>query len=37
MQALETMQKLKDVKGYVRLTLDKLPEIRADLIRLDDN
>ena len=37
MQALETMQKLKDVKGYVRLTLDKLSEIRADLIRLDDN
>ena len=37
MQALETMQKLKDVKGYVRPTLDMLPEIRADLIRLDDN
>ena len=37
MQALETMQKLKDVEGYVRLTLDMLPEIRADLIRLDDN
>ena len=23
--------------GYVRLTLDKLPAIRADLVRLDDN
>ena len=36
-QALETMKKLKDVKGYVRLTLDKLPGIRVDLARLDDN
>ena len=36
-QALETMKKLKDIKGYVRLTLDKLPGIRADLVRLDDN
>ena len=31
------MKKLKDIKGYVRLTLDKLPGIRADLVRLDDN
>ena len=37
MQALETMKKLKDIKVYMRLTLDKLPGIRADLIRLDDN
>ena len=36
-QALETMKKLKDNKGYVRLTLDKLPGIRADLVRLDNN
>ena len=36
-QALETMKKLKDIEGYVRLTLDKLPGIRADLVRLDDN
>ena len=36
-QALETMKKLKDIKGYVRLTLDMLPGIRADLVRLDDN
>ena len=26
-QALETMKNLKDIKGYVRLTLDKLPRI----------
>ena len=31
------MKKLKDIKGYVRLTLDKLSGIRADLVRLDDN
>ena len=31
------MKKLKDIKGYVRLTLDMLPGIRADLVRLDDN
>ena len=34
-QALETMKKLKYIKGYARLTLDKLPGIRADLVRLD--
>ena len=28
--ALETMGKLKEINGYVRLTLDKLPAIRAD-------
>ena len=36
-QVLETMKKLKDIKGYVRLTLDKLPGIRVDLLRLDEN
>ena len=36
-QALETLGKLQDVKGYVRLALDKLPGIRADLVRLDDD
>ena len=36
-QALETMNKLKEIKDYVRLTLDKLPGTRADLVRLDDN
>ena len=36
-QALETMNKLKEPIDYVRLTLDKLPGIRADVVRLDDN
>ena len=36
-QALETMKKLNEAKGYVRNTLDKLPGIRADLVRLDDS
>ena len=29
-QALETMRKHNEIKGYVRNTLDKLPGIRAD-------
>ena len=37
MQALETMKKLKNIKCSVRLTLDKLPGIRADLVRLNDD
>lgn len=36
-QALDTMGKIKEINGYVRVTLDKLPGIRADLVRLDDN
>ena len=36
-QTLESMGKEKDIRGYVRLTLHKLPGIRADLVRLDDN
>ena len=36
-QTLESMGKEKDIRGYVRLTLDKLPATRADLVRLDDN
>ncbi len=35
-QTLESMGKEKEIRGYVRLTLDKLPGIRADLVRLDD-
>ena len=31
------MKKLKDIKGYVTLTMDKHPEILVDPIRLDDN
>ena len=30
------MGKLKEINGYVRLTLDKLQGIRADLARTDD-
>ena len=36
-QALETMNKLKESNGYVRFTLDKLPGIKADLVKPDDN
>lgn len=35
--ALETLGKIKDINGYVRITLDKLPDIRADLVRLDED
>ena len=30
------MGKLREIKGYVRVTLDKLPGIRTDLVRLGD-
>ena len=36
-QILETMGKLNEIAGYVRITLDKLPGIRADLVRMDDD
>ena len=36
-QALESMNKLREISGYCRATLDKLEGIRADLTRLDDN
>ena len=36
-QALDTMGKLRDVLGYTRLTLEKLPGIRADLVRLEED
>ncbi len=35
-QALDTMGKISPVNGFVRPTLDKLPGIRADLVRLGD-
>ena len=31
------MNKLKESNGYVRFTLDKLPGIKADLVKPDDN
>ena len=34
-QSLETVRKLNAIKVYVRNTLDKLPQIRSDLVRLD--
>jgi hypothetical protein len=34
-QALETLGKLEQVTGNVRMTLDKLVDIRADLIRTE--
>ena len=36
-QTLESMGKKKGIRGYVRPTLDKLPGIKSDLVRLDDN
>ena len=36
-QALETMRKPDEIKGYVRNTLDKLPGIRVELVRLGDS
>ena len=30
------MGKLKEIKGNVRLTPDKLPSIKSDLVRTDD-
>ena len=36
-QALDTMGKIKEMNGYVRVTLNKLQGIRADLVRNDDN
>ena len=34
-QTLVSMGKEKDIKGYLRLTLDTLLGIRADLVRLE--
>ena len=36
-QALDTMNKLKEVNGYVRLTLDNFPVMLADLVRIDED
>ena len=36
-QALETMGKLESVNGYVRNVLDRLPGIRSELVRDDDD
>ena len=36
-QALETLGKLREVNGYVRMSIDKLLGIRGDLVRMDEN
>ena len=36
-QTLDTMGKIKEMNGYVRVILDKLQGIRAGLVRNDDN
>ena len=36
-QSLETLGKLQEVSGYVRMTIDKLEGIRSDLVRTDDD
>ena len=36
-QALETMGKVESVNGYVRMVLDRLPGIRSELVRDDDD
>ena len=36
-QSLDTIGKLKEINGYVRSTIDKLPGIRANLVRIDSD
>ena len=36
-QALDTMNKPKEINEYVRLTLDTLPGIRPDLVTIDED
>ena len=36
-QALTTLGRLEGINGYVRNTLDRLPRIRSDLVRMDAN
>lgn len=36
-QSLETLGKLKEISGYVRMSIVKLQGIRGDLVRTDDN
>ena len=35
-QALETLGRVREIDGYVRMILDRLPGIRSDLVRMDD-
>lgn len=34
---LDTIKKLKEMHGYVKIILDKLLGVRVDLVRLDGN
>ena len=36
-QSLETLGKLTEINGYVRMSIDKLQGISGDLVRTDDN
>ena len=36
-QSLDPMGELNEIIGYVRTTIDKLPGIRADLVRIDSD
>ena len=36
-QALETLGKVREINGYVRMSIDKLEGIRGDLVRTDDH
>ena len=36
-QSLETLGKLTEISGYVRMSIDKLQGIRGDLVRTNDN
>ena len=36
-QSLETMGKLREVNGYVRMTIETRPGIRGDLVRTDES
>ena len=36
-QALETLGKLREVNGYVRKSIDKLPGIRGNFVRVDED
>jgi hypothetical protein len=36
-QALETLGRIGEVNGYVRMTLDKLESVRGDSVRTDDD
>ena len=36
-QSLDTMGKLNEINGYVRTTVDKIPGITVDLVRIDSD